>query len=318
MTFFEFLELLVEAVKLPFSYVVSPGKRVHIFYLISSSLLAFFVYKRSTFKVPFLPYLLKKEIWLGTSPMIDYTFIFFNSLVKVLIIAPFLVYTLYLALATSQSLTESFGAYTLAWSAKTITIVYTITLIVVSDLASFLIHYLMHKIPFLWEFHKIHHSATVLNPFTQYRIHPIELIINNLRGIIIKGGITGVFMYLANGKVGLVTFLGVNILNFIFLFFGANLRHSHVKLKYFNFLEFIFISPYQHQIHHSNNPQLYDTNMGSRLAIWDFIFGTLIRSKSVKHLSFGLGKDEDENYRTFWQNLISPFSNLLRRFKSLF
>ena len=129
----------------------------------------------------------------------------------------------------------------------------------------------------------------------------------------VKGGITGLFMYIANGEVGLLTFFGINVFNFLFLFWGSNLRHSHVKLKYFNFLEYILISPYQHQIHHSNNPKLYDTNMGSRLAIWDWIFGTLVRSESVKTLRFGLGKEEDEKYKTFSQNLFAPFITVFKK-----
>ena len=46
----------------------------------------------------------------------------------------------------------------------------------------------MHKIPILWEFHKIHHSATSLNPITQYRLHPLELLINTLENIAINQG----------------------------------------------------------------------------------------------------------------------------------
>jgi sterol desaturase/sphingolipid hydroxylase (fatty acid hydroxylase superfamily) len=313
MTISEILELCFEVIKMPFSYLVSSGKRVHVLYLFTSLLLALFVHKRSKIKIPFFRYIFKKEIWLGKSPLVDYSFIFFNSLVKVVIIAPLLVYTLYIALHLSEFLVDKFGVSSLSWSATTSAIIYTITIIVVNDFASFIIHYLMHKIPFLWEFHKIHHSATTLNPFTQYRIHPIELIINNIRGLVIKGIVTGLFIYLVNGKVSLLTFFGINLFNLIFLFFGANLRHSHVKLKYFNFLEYIFISPYQHQIHHSNNQKLYDTNMGSRLAIWDYLFGTLIRSKSVNRLTFGLGKNDDVNYNTFSKNLFAPFKNLLEK-----
>ena len=90
----------------------------------------------------------------------------------------------------------------------------------------------MHKLPFLWEFHKIHHSATSLNPLTQYRIHPFELIINNIRSILIFGLVTGLFDYLSAHQIDKLVFLGVNVFHFIFLLLGANLRHSHVKLKY--------------------------------------------------------------------------------------
>lgn len=252
--------------------------------------------------------------WFGTSAIIDYCLIFFNSLVKVVVLSPFLIYALYIAEGINVYLIKSFGVSNLGWSVTTIVIIYTVTIVVVNDFFSFLIHYIMHKVPFLWEFHKIHHSATSLTPFTQYRIHPVELIINNVRGLLIKGTITGLFLYWGNGNVSIVTFLEVNILNFLFYFFGANLRHSHVKLKYFSFLEVILISPFQHQIHHSNKKEHFDTNLGSRLAIWDYLFGTLIQSKNIKDLSFGLG-EEDKEYNSFTKNLLSPFKNIFKKSK---
>lgn len=312
MRFSEFIDILYETIQMPFSYILNPGKRVYWLYFISSFLIALYVYFRKKKKVSFIKYFFNKQIWLGNSAIIDYLLIFFNSLVKIVVLSPILLYSLYMAEGISDFLTNEFGESTIAWSATTIVVLYTITIVVVNDFASFIVHYLMHKISFLWEFHKIHHSATELNPFTQYRLHPVELIINNLRGLFIKGLITGIFLYLSNGKVSLITFLGVNILNFIFLFFGANLRHSHVKFKYFNFLEYIFISPYQHQIHHSNNSKHYDTNMGSRLAIWDYLFGTLIKSKEVDDLHFGLGK-EDKDYDSFTKNLLIPFKKIFKK-----
>ncbi|MCB9360230.1 MAG: sterol desaturase family protein [Flavobacteriales bacterium] len=313
MTVDEIINLFNEVFKMPFSYLFSANKRVYWLYLVTSFILAFYVYKRTKVKGSFFNYVFNLKTWLGKSALVDYAFIFFNGLVKVIVIAPFLFLALYLTKNINEFLVSSFGVIQYDFSVITIVVSYTLIIVVVDDFASFLIHYLMHKIPLLWEFHKIHHSATALNPFTQYRIHPIELIINNLRGLVVKGVITGVFLYLANGQVSLLTFFGINIFNFLFFFWGANLRHSHVKLKYFNFLEYIIISPYQHQIHHSNNPKLYDTNMGSRLAIWDWLFGTLVLSESVKKLRFGLGGEEDKKYKTFLQNLISPFTNIIKK-----
>ena len=162
------------------------------------------------------------------------------------------------------------------------------------------------------EFHKIHHSATVLNPITQYRIHPIELVLNNITAFIAFGLTTGIFDYLSMHKIAELEFLYANVFSFVFLFFGANLRHSHVKLKYFNWVENIFISPFQHQIHHSDNPIHFDKNLGAKLAIWDWMFGTLVKSKSINKLSFGLGHNQDTKYESFLQNLYMPFSKIFK------
>ncbi|NQY66283.1 MAG: sterol desaturase family protein [Flavobacteriales bacterium] len=292
------------------SYLLSPRKRVYALYLITSLLLAYYVYRKSNLKITFFGYLFKREYWTSESAIVDYLFILFNTLVKVLVIAPFLIYSLTITEGVNEYLISSFGAFSVDISPIALSITYTLSIVIVTDFFTYIIHHLLHRVPFLWKFHKVHHSATVLNPFTQYRIHPVELIISNIKGIVIKGLITGLFFYIANGSISLLTFLGINILDFAFMFVGANLRHSHVRLKYFDFLENILISPFQHQIHHSNKKEHFDTNLGSRLAIWDYLFGTLIKSDSVKEIHFGLGEREDPNYNSFRKNLLAPFKRL--------
>jgi sterol desaturase/sphingolipid hydroxylase (fatty acid hydroxylase superfamily) len=43
------------------------------------------------------------------------------------------------------------------------------------DFGFFVVLYMQHHIPALWRFHKVHHSATVLTPFTDFRAHPVQL-----------------------------------------------------------------------------------------------------------------------------------------------
>lgn len=311
MTVQEILDFLYEGLLVASQTVLSTSKRTHYIYLTSSFLLAFYVYSKQKKKnQSFLSYLFPKKNWLGTSALIDYAFIVFNSFVKILLIGPFLIYGLKLAFYTDDFLNRQFGFADLALSTTETVIYYTIVLSVFGDFMTFLIHYAFHKIPFLWEFHKIHHSATTMNPFTQYRLHPVELILNNAKSILVFGLVTGIFDYLSNHQVSKWTYLGVNAFSFLFYAWGANLRHSHVKLSFFDFLEFIFVSPFQHQIHHSENPAHFDKNLGSRLAIWDWMFGTLLRSEQIKNLTFGLGTQDNKNYSSFLKNLSMPFANI--------
>jgi sterol desaturase/sphingolipid hydroxylase (fatty acid hydroxylase superfamily) len=294
-------------------YFVDPEKRINYLYLTSSLLLAYYIYHTLKIKYSFFKYIFNKKVWLSKSAFVDYFMIFFNSLIKLLLIAPFIKYGLYLAYYTDEFLSSNYGLVEKGLSKNATLIWFTIVLIILKDLFTYLTHFLMHKIPFLWEFHKIHHSATTLNPITQYRIHPVELIINNAVGICIFGLTMGVFDYFSNNQIHEIVFLGANVLSLAFLFFGSNLRHSHVKLKYFNKLENLIISPRQHQIHHSDNEAHFDKNLGSKLAIWDWFFGTLIKSKSVDKIKFGLGKEDNKNYDSFIKNLYMPFINLFRK-----
>ncbi|MGB0999151.1 MAG: sterol desaturase family protein [Flavobacteriales bacterium] len=319
MTVFELFESLREGVKLPMSYTFDLEKRIHILYLFSSFLLAFYVYKNSKQKLSFLAYVFNKKIWLSPSAYVDYFLFFFNGLIKVLLILPYLSFALLLASSFQDSLYLAFGPQYQFIEPTVLVLMYWFASVLLQDFGTYLVHLAFHKLPWLWEFHKIHHSAESLNPISQYRIHPIELIVNNLKSSLILGFNLGLFNYLANGSMSELEFLSVNIFSFLFLFWGANLRHSHVALKYFHKLEHWLISPFQHQIHHSNNTKHFDKNLGAKLAIWDRLFGTLIRSKDIRSkLKFGLQEQEQIHYRSFFQNLMMPFVQLLRRFGALF
>lgn len=309
----EILDQLVEAIKLPITYLFNPTKRIYGLYLFSSTLLAFFVWYKSKQKTSFFNYLFNRKIWFSNSAIVDYFFIFFNGLIKIFLIAPFLILGLTLSFHVNEILTSYGLNIHLDWPIIPVLILYTLCITIIGDFASYIVHFAMHKWEWLWEFHKIHHSATTLNPITQYRLHPIELIINNAKNILVFGLVTGVFDYLSIHPIQKIYFLGANVFSFIFLFWGANLRHSHVKLKYFSWLENIFISPIQHQIHHSDNPIHFDKNMGAKLAIWDWLFGTLIKSDNIGKLKFGLGKNDNINYVSFWQNLYMPFYNIFKK-----
>ncbi len=308
-------DFLNEGLRLITNYIASPSKRTYYIYIITSLLLAFYVFYKQKRKESFIHYILNKKVWLSKSAFVDYYLIIFNSFFKVLLIAPFLLYGLKLAFYTNDYLLNLYGYPKNTLSTTQTIILYTISISIFSDLLTYITHYLYHKVPFLWEFHKIHHSATSMNPFTQYRLHPVELLINNAKGILVFGLITGLFDYLSDHQISKWTYLGVNVFSFVFYSWGANLRHSHVKLKYFNFLEYIFISPVQHQVHHSDNPKHFDKNLGSRLALWDWMFGTLIRSKQIDKIQFGLGIKDNKNYTSFFKNLWMPFKNCIQFFR---
>ena len=311
----EVINLLEEGLTYSLSYLTNTDKRINVLYLFSSFVLAFYVYKKSNIKGPFLSYVFNRKVWLGKSAFVDYMLFFLNGFLKVSLIGPYIILGFYIAFYVNETLLQLFGFYSILSVAETL-ILYTITLTIINDFFSYLTHYLMHKISFLWEFHKIHHSATTLNPLTQYRLHPIELIINNIRGILIFGLITGIFDYLSHHQIEKVMFLGVNVFTFLFFFLGANLRHSHVKLKYPRMIEYIFISPFQHQIHHSTKPEHFNKNMGSKFAIWDYLFGTLVLSESTSRVNFGIPK-EDLSYSSLSGNLVNPFFRVSEKIRDV-
>ncbi len=214
------------------------------------------------------------------------------------------------ALFVNKYLYLYFDYYENTYFSYTQTVVlYTISLFIVSDFTRYVLHRLLHTIPVLWEFHKVHHSAKVLTPITFYRIHPIENILFGFRYSLSVGLVTGIFIYFFGAMINVYTVFGVNIFIFIFSIFGSNLRHSHIAFSYPLFLEKIFISPKQHQIHHSK--KYFNKNFGGYLAIWDNIFGTIRYSKDVKVLKFGLRKEQMNKYKSIVDILFYPFKNFI-------
>lgn len=229
-----------------------------------------------------------KKYWLNRSSYTDYQWVFVNQVLKILLIVPFLATSLTIAIFVNRLLMESFGAGNfLHWPYQYVVVVFSVSLFIIEDFSRFYIHWLYHRIPFLWRFHSIHHSATVLTPITLYRVHSVEYILNNCRGVVVVGVVNGIFMYCFDGAIGFTEILGVNIFNFIFNLAAANLRHSHVWIS-FGYLEHLFISPAQHQIHHSRDKKHFDKNFGSCLAIWDNLFNSWQSSSNNKVRRFGL------------------------------
>ena len=55
-----------------------------------------------------------------------------------------------------------------------IAILFFTTLFILDDAAKYVIHRALHRIPLLWCFHRVHHTAETLTPFTVYRTHPVK------------------------------------------------------------------------------------------------------------------------------------------------
>ncbi len=287
------------------SYLTNTDQRLQAGYLCSALLLACWVYRKSPSKRGFLRTIFNTKIWWSDSAKVDYKLVVFNGFVKVLLLTQFVTYGIHLAYWTSDTLATSFGASTMETSTLSWLAVYTLTITLVGDFSVYVVHRAMHSVPSLWAFHSVHHSATTLTPVTQLRLHPIELVINNARSIVVFGLITGAFHYGANGRIELFTLFGTNILSVAFFAFGANLRHSHIRLAFWHPLEKVFMSPLQHQIHHSDAAEHHNRNYGSKLALWDFLFGTWIPSRNVGKLTFGLGQ-ESSHEQTLAHALMHP------------
>jgi sterol desaturase/sphingolipid hydroxylase (fatty acid hydroxylase superfamily) len=187
-------------------------------------------------------------------------------------------------------LTRCLG-HTPQWRAPdwTLNAMRTVALFLAYELGFFVDHTLKHRIPALWELHKAHHSAEVLTPLVNFRVHPLDSLIlaNNLALFI--GVIGGAAQYALGRKVMSFTLFDQNVLMLLYIYLTAQLQHSEIWIPFTGLWGRMFMSPAHHQLHHSANPAHFNCNMGASLAIWDWLAGSL-RMPSVEPpgLAFGV------------------------------
>jgi len=185
---------------------------------------------------------------------------------------------------------------------------FTLALFLLDDLSRYIVHRLLHRVPFLWAFHKVHHTATSLNPLTVYRTHPVEGVMFVVRSALVHGSCTGAFVFFFGEQVTLATVLGASVFSVAFNALGSNLRHSHIGLGYWKPVERVLISPAQHQVHHSMDARHVDRNFGAVLAIWDVLFGTHAFSERGRSLEFGVRGEYHDGAQSLRALYARPFT----------
>lgn len=131
---------------------------------------------------------------------------------------------------------------------------------VVKDFIEWNIHRLFHRIPFLWEFHKLHHSIEELDWLGAFRFHWMELIVYRM------------FSYLPLVLLGVSEYvvLAIAIVGTLF----QELSHANLKFDWGVF-RYVFNSPRFHSWHH--DVKMYGKggqNFAVSLSIWDWLFRT--------------------------------------------
>ena len=183
---------------------------------------------------------------------------------------------------------------------------YTLALFVLWDGSRYLLHRAMHTLPMLWQFHQVHHSAEVLTPLTFHRVHPVEAILYELRGVLVTGALAGSAFWLWRGEAVAFTVLGVDAVGFVLSGLTGNLRHSHVWLRFGPRVEGWLLSPAQHQLHHAADGGA-GCNYGVWLACWDRLSGSLRLAGPTPPNRLGLLDGESNHGQNLASALAGPF-----------
>lgn len=165
----------------------------------------------------------------------------------------------------------------LAWLLSAPVWLQLILLLFVKDFFQWLVHNLMHRIPALWHFHRIHHSTEQMDWLSNWRFHWFEIVAYQLV-LYLPATLVGVSPEAAYGCAILSTLIG-------------HLAHANLRLS-LGFLEYIFNSPSLHAWHHVH-PDHGPThrNYAISLSVWDWLFGT---AYLPGHMPKRLGLKESE------------------------
>ena len=256
--------------------------------------------------------LFSSRIWLSRSCKADYAFVVFNTFIFGLLFGWALFSFDRISRWTTMELTDLLGAV----EPTTIPVVYTTAILTLAlflayEFGYWLDHYISHSVPMLWEFHKVHHTAEVLTPLTNFRIHPVDTILFFNILAVLMGTTNGALFYAFGTPLAEFTISGKNVLGLAVTFLLQHLHHSHVWIAFTGWFGHLVISPAHHQIHHSLNPIHFDKNFGSCLGIFDWMFGTLhIPSKTPEKLTFGVPPDGHDPH-SVTGGLITPLARAL-------
>jgi sterol desaturase/sphingolipid hydroxylase (fatty acid hydroxylase superfamily) len=181
-----------------------------------------------------------------------------------------------------------------------IKILSTVVLFLAYEIGYWVDHYLKHRIAFLWEFHKVHHTAEILTPVTNFRNHPIDNIFFGYMLAIFIGSASGALAWTFGRTTESFTVDGKNILFLFFLWTIGHLQHSQFWIPFRGVLGHIVLSPAHHQIHHSTDPKHFNRNFGSVLAVWDWMFGSLeMPSTNNPRLKYGVEEEGVDPHSSF-------------------
>ncbi|MCS6799914.1 MAG: sterol desaturase family protein [Myxococcota bacterium] len=307
------LEALLDALVDPLRALGSFDERIGWPYLVGAAALASVVwFVRHRGRVSLERYLFAPSLWRHRSAWFDVRLLLVRAPLEALLFAPFLVSSVGLAAGTLAILTASMGAGPWpgapAWLAAASA---TVSSFVAEDFSRYVVHWAAHRWAPLWALHKVHHGAEVLTPLTVLRTHPLEALLVRTVSALAVGVSVGLCLWLFRRGVSVWQIGGVHALAFVWNVAGANLRHSHVWLSYGRRLEHVFISPAQHQLHHSRDPAHRDRNFGAVFALWDWMFGTLLVAPPRRPpLRFGLQSPEEGHDHRVRTALVRPLREM--------
>jgi sterol desaturase/sphingolipid hydroxylase (fatty acid hydroxylase superfamily) len=177
----------------------------------------------------------------------------------------------------------------------------TVVAVLALDLSFYVAHVGMHKIPFLWRFHQVHHSDPALDVTTTIRQHPGESLYRYAALAVFS-------LALGIAPAGFAVYRVASAVNGL-------LEHANIRVPRWldDLLSLVTTWPGVHKIHHSRHPEQTNTNYGNLFSWWDRIFGTFTPARHGSKVDYGLEGHDHAAAQTTAGLLASPFREATNR-----
>lgn len=288
-------------------------------YLLASTIIAGVVFRFSRPPVAFTPpsfvrYLFPRHIYGHPSSLLDCRFYVVNAFLTVLLWTPMLVGVSALAEKLMQGLLLRFGVRIPQASLSPLYLFCAVLgFYLLNDFGNYVAHVLLHKIPVLWSFHQVHHSAEVLTPISAFRAHPIEFFVTAVVRLPVIGLMAVFYQHVSPHDLAVTMAFGVSIVGMLYGFTGFHLQHSHLPISYGPIADRLLVTPLVHQVHHSIDQRHRDKNFGVKFSIWDWLFGTLCLPETHESLRFGVHGLDSREFETVGNLYCRPLRRVIER-----
>lgn len=172
-------------------------------------------------------------------------------------------------------------------------------LLLLDLVGAYTIHYLEHKIKWLWKFHMVHHADTHMDTTTANRHHPGESVFR------------AVFTILAVFVTGAPVWLVMMYQTLS----AVTSQFNHANILFPQWLDrplrWIIVTPGMHRIHHHYKRPETDTNFSNIFSVWDRLFGTYLYTPNER-LQYGLDVLEGRNDESIAGMLKTPFDTSIK------
>jgi sterol desaturase/sphingolipid hydroxylase (fatty acid hydroxylase superfamily) len=197
----------------------------------------------------------------------------------------------YLTLAPSNFVTQAHDLGTVrAFVRELPWVVQLVAIMLLTDLAQYWLHRAFHRVPFLWGFHAVHHSARSMDWMAGARMHFLEIIV--LRSVTATPALV-----LGFEESALQAYM-------LLVYVYSTFIHANVGTS-FGFLEKILVFPRFHHWHHGVEDDAVDVNFAIHFPFLDKLFGTYHLPEGKWPNGYGVqGHPVPKGY---WKQLLYPF-----------